>query len=133
MQWHTQAGNITTNSRVRIDFAWPELSVMKIVMWKCHVDDSNKARYDIVLGVDILTEMGLNLKFCNHVIEGYDRPFKGSTTPVVDMVTHEFTYFKTGKITPEEFFMNAYPDEVYESEQVCNYTKLLLVILKAKH
>ena len=34
--------------------------------------------------------------------------------PMVDLGTYEFTYFKTGKITPDESFMNVYTDEVYE-------------------
>ena len=31
MQWHTQAGKITTNSKVKIDSTLPELSTTKIV------------------------------------------------------------------------------------------------------
>ena len=31
MQWHTQAGKITTNLKVKIDFTLPEISATKIV------------------------------------------------------------------------------------------------------
>ena len=31
MKWHTQAGNIATNIKVKIDFTLPELSAEKIV------------------------------------------------------------------------------------------------------
>ena len=31
MQWHTQAGKITTNLKVNIDFTLPEISVTTIV------------------------------------------------------------------------------------------------------
>ena len=55
MQWHTQAGNITTNHNVKVYFTLPKLSVMNVVTWECHVDDSNKGRYDMILGLDILT------------------------------------------------------------------------------
>ena len=55
MQWHTQVGKITTHSKVRVDFSLPELSEKKIVTWNCHVDDSTKGIYDMILGRDLLT------------------------------------------------------------------------------
>ena len=81
MQWNTQAGNITTNLKVKIDFILPTNSAMNVVTWNCHMDDSAKGRYDMILGQDILTELGLNLKFSEHVIKADDGPFNGSTTP----------------------------------------------------
>ena len=49
MQWHTQAGNITTNQKVKINVTLPELSATKKLMWRCHLDDSAKGRYEMVL------------------------------------------------------------------------------------
>ena len=40
MQWQTQAGNITTNFKVKIDFTLPVLSATYVVTRKFHVDDS---------------------------------------------------------------------------------------------
>ena len=57
MQWHTQAVSISTNLKVNIDMILPELSVTKIVMWNCHVDDSSEGRYYVVLGRNILTAL----------------------------------------------------------------------------
>ena len=57
MQWHTQVGNITTNLKVKIDFTLPALSATNVVTWKCHVDDSTKGIYGMILGRDILTEL----------------------------------------------------------------------------
>ena len=68
MQWHTQAGNINTYLKVKIDFTLPKLSAMKIVTWNWHVDDSDKVRYDMILGRDSLTGLVLNLKLSDHVI-----------------------------------------------------------------
>ena len=68
MQWHTQAGNINTYLKVKTDFTLPKLSAMKIVMRNCHVDDSDKVRYDMILGRDSLTGSVLNLKWSDHVI-----------------------------------------------------------------
>ena len=63
MQWNTKDGNITTNLKVIIYFALPVLSVKNVVTWKCHVDDSTKGSYDMILGRYILTQLGLNLIF----------------------------------------------------------------------
>ena len=63
VQWHIQAGNITTNLKVKIYFTLPDLSPTKIVMWDFHVDDSSKVKYYINLGRDKLTALVLNLKF----------------------------------------------------------------------
>ena len=69
-----KAGNITTNLSVKMNFNLPELSATKMVMWNCHVAESAKGRYDIILGRYLLTGLGLNLKFSEHVIEEYDGP-----------------------------------------------------------
>ena len=55
IQWHTEAGNITSILRVKIDFTLAELSATKIATWNCHVNESDKGRYDKILGRDILT------------------------------------------------------------------------------
>ena len=54
MQWHTQAGNITTDIKVTVDFTLTALRETNIVMWKYHVDDSAKGRYGMILGWDLL-------------------------------------------------------------------------------
>ena len=53
MQWNTQDGNITNNLRVKVDFTLPSHSVTNSVTWKCHVYESAKGRYDMILGQDI--------------------------------------------------------------------------------
>ena len=68
--------------------------------------------------------MGLNLKSSEHVIEADVVPLKGSTPPMVDMDTYQFKYLNTGKIIPEELFMNAYVEEIYGLENFRSYTKL---------
>ena len=62
MLWNTQAGNIATNIKVKIDFTLPTLSKTNAVSWNFHVDDSAKGRYNMILGRDISTELVLNLK-----------------------------------------------------------------------
>ena len=48
MQWHTQAGNITTNLKVKLDFTLPALIATNALTWKCHVDESAKGIYDMI-------------------------------------------------------------------------------------
>ena len=55
IEWPTQVGNITTNLKVEVNFTLPELSATSFGTWKCHVDDSAKGRYDIILGRYLLT------------------------------------------------------------------------------
>ena len=49
MQWQKQAGNIATNIKVDVDFTLPSISATNGVAWKCHVDDSAKGGYDMIL------------------------------------------------------------------------------------
>ena len=58
-----------------------------IVACKCHADESDKGRYDMILGRDILIELFLNLKLSDHVIKMDYAPFKGSTALLVDFGT----------------------------------------------
>ena len=60
MQCHTQAGSITTNLKVKIDFILPELSATKSLKWDFQVDDSAKGRHNMILGRYQLTNLGLN-------------------------------------------------------------------------
>ena len=63
MKWQTQARNITTNLKVNVYFTLPALSATNVVTWKCHMDKFAKGRYEMILGRDLLTKLGLNLTF----------------------------------------------------------------------
>ena len=52
---------------------------------------------------------------------------------MADLGMQNFKYLNTGKMTPEESFMNAYTEENYELEQIHNANKRLSVILYAKY
>ena len=54
MQWHTQAGKITTNIRVKIYLILPALSATNVSEWECHVDNSAKIICDMILGQDLI-------------------------------------------------------------------------------
>ena len=88
MQWHTQDRNIITNLKVQGGFTLPVISATDVVMWDCHGDEYAKGRYDMILGQDLLSELVLNLKLSEQVIKADNGTFKGSTTPMVDLVTY---------------------------------------------
>ena len=48
MHCHTQAGIITTNLKVKIEFTLTEHSATKIVTGGFYVDDYAKGRYDMI-------------------------------------------------------------------------------------
>ena len=43
--------------------------------WEFHVDESNKGRYDIILGRYFITDLGLDLKLPKKLIAGSERPY----------------------------------------------------------
>ena len=98
IQWKTQDGNITTNFKIKIDFTLPTLSATNAVTWKYNVDESTKGGKYFILGRDMLTKLGLNLKFSEHVIKADDGPFKGSTAPMVDLGAYIFKILNIGKL-----------------------------------
>ena len=55
----------------------PNFSATKIVTCKCHVEKSTNSRYDMILGRDLLTAMGLDLNLSKNVIIGGEGPHKG--------------------------------------------------------
>ena len=89
-----QAGKITINRKVNIDFTLTGLSATETVKWNCHVDDSTKSRYHMILGIDILKSLVLNIKSSDNFIGENDGPFKVSTAPMVDMGMYEFLIFR---------------------------------------
>ena len=102
-QWHTQAGNITTNLKVKLYFTLPAFRGINVVTCICHVNESTKGRYEMILVRDLLTQLGSNLYLSEKFIEADDGHFKGSTTPIIDLGTYIFKDLHRYKITPEFF------------------------------
>ena len=127
-----QAGGITNNLKVNIYITLSEISTKKTMTWNCYVVDSANGRYVITLCRDLLSDLGLNLKFSGQIIEGYDGPFKGSKATMVDLGAYKFKYLNTGKITSRELFINSYAEEIHQSEQVHTSTERLRVILNSR-
>ena len=61
--WETQAGKFTASKKVKIYFCLLEFSATKFISCKCHVNNSTNSRYIMMLGRDLITALGLDLKF----------------------------------------------------------------------
>ena len=75
--WETQAGKFTNSNKVNIYFCLTEFSATKKVTCKCHMEESNKGRYDMILGRDLVTAPVLDLRFYNNAIVGREGPYLG--------------------------------------------------------
>ena len=72
--WEAQSGKFTTQKKASIEFCLPEFSVTMIVTWECHVNESTIGIYNVILGRDLLTGLGLDIKFSENVIIGVEGP-----------------------------------------------------------
>ena len=86
-KWTTQGGTFTTSHTAKVELVFPELDPTKIVNWKFHVDDSEtpNPRYDLIIGRDLLTELGIVLNFANQTISCHGGAYEGCHTSMVDI------------------------------------------------
>ena len=55
------------------------------MLCKCHVDKKTNRRYDMILGRDPLTALGMDIKFSENIIIGGDGPYEGCSEPMVEI------------------------------------------------
>ena len=64
-------GKFTMNHRALLDFKFPELNQHKTVNWIYHVNnktDKDKAMYDMIIGMDLMCEIGILVNMENKTI-----------------------------------------------------------------
>ena len=61
--WESQSRKFTTSAKVNVEFCLTEFVATKIVTCKCHIAKSTNSRYDMILGIYLLTALVLYLKF----------------------------------------------------------------------
>jgi len=61
--WNTAAGPMETSQKPKLQFMLPELSETKLIEWEMHVVESTTMNYDIIIGRDILEELGIVINF----------------------------------------------------------------------
>ena len=70
-EWTTMAGTFKTTRLAEIKLKLPELSDTAEINIKCHVT-KQKSKYDLILGREILRELGITLNFNNNTINWSD-------------------------------------------------------------
>ena len=79
--WTTKAGVFKTEKTVKAKFKLPEFFQNCDIQWKLHVDQSDPkdTAYDMIIGRDILHELGIDLLFSQGVMQ-----WEGATVPMRD-------------------------------------------------
>ena len=87
----------------------------------------------MILGRDLLTPLGLDLKFSEEIILGGDGPLKGCSSPMLDVNTYGYKPLIYNKVKPEESYINAYVDKCLESEGTISSTRIIRRLLDVKY
>jgi hypothetical protein len=74
-QWTTKGGTFSTSARCAVPFFIVDFSTQKRVIWNFHVDNSiksTKSGYDMIIGRDLLTKLGIDIKFSSNTLKWED-------------------------------------------------------------
>ena len=65
IKWVTKAGKFSTTRKSKVKFTLPAFHNKKEISWNCYVDeaDNSKSNYDMIIGRDMLHELGIDLLF----------------------------------------------------------------------
>jgi hypothetical protein len=67
--WNTAAGKMSTHGKVRVTFTLPELSPSASVDTTVHAHDGHLSQYDMIIGRDLLKDLGIDVLFSTSTIE----------------------------------------------------------------
>ena len=70
-EWTTMAGTFKTTRTAKIELKLPELNSTANIAVKCHVT-KEKSNYDLIIGRDVLRELGITLDFSNNTTNWQD-------------------------------------------------------------
>ena len=74
--------------------------------WKCQDDQYTEGRYGMILGIELITKMGLDLNVSERVIIGGSGTYEGCLVTMVDIRNYEFKYVTYKIVKPVELFIN---------------------------
>ena len=69
--WKTTSCTFSTTDKCRTEFMLPELSTTKRIVWAFHVTKQQMS-YDLIIGQDLLRELGIALDFSTDTIQWGD-------------------------------------------------------------
>ena len=91
------------------------------------------SRYYKILGRNLLTALGLDLKFSEDIIMGGEGPYEECSEPIVDLSNYEFKPLTENTVKLEESFIKLYVDELLKSKSSTSSTRRTPRILYAKY
>ena len=111
--WSTPAGDMKTTLKCKAQFSIPELHDNRLIEWDVHVTET-LAPYDMIIGRDVLSDLGIDLLFSNNTIEWDDSqiPFKDA-----DATLNESYHVNDSNLlvqATEDMFANNILDNDYE-------------------
>ena len=74
-KWTTKGGIFSTDSECTVPFYIADFSTQKLINWTCHVDASDRSvasNYDMIIGKDLLNELGIDIKFSSGTLKWED-------------------------------------------------------------
>src|SRR5688500_18776609 len=79
--WSTKAGSFRTTKTCKLNFTLPAFHEHKNISWTAFVDETDKlfSRYDMIIGKDLLDELGMNFLFSTNLME-----WDNASTPMLD-------------------------------------------------
>ena len=87
----------------------------------------------MILGRDLLTAMGLDLKFSENIIIVGEGLYKWCLVPMVDLGNYDFKYLTNKIVRPSESFINLYIDECLGSDSAISSMQRMRRILDNIH
>ena len=111
---------------VKIQFTIPELQDKKLLEWEVHVAE-NMGAYDMIIGRDILTFLGIDIRFSSKEVvwDGREMPFK----PIDALPEKDYHIEDAMAITNSTDRIKRILDAKYEAadlEKVCTGQALLV-------
>jgi hypothetical protein len=78
--WSTKAGSFKTTKTCKINFTLPGFHEHRNISWDAFVDETDSlAHYDMIIGRDLISELGINFLFDKGLME-----WDNATTPMQD-------------------------------------------------
>jgi len=121
MQWHTKAGTFTTTKKCKTTFILDEFYENKEIEWNLYVDSSpGPHKYDMIVGRDLLSELGITLNFSDQTVTWQDSTIHMKDPELLSDISSPL----------HEFFWHY---ECYESQCLQDASSRLKKILDAKY
>src|SRR6478672_12336434 len=79
--WSTKAGSFRTTKTCKFNLVLPAFHEHRNISWTAFVDETDKlaSKYDMIIGRDLLEELGMNFLFSSNLME-----WDNASTPMLD-------------------------------------------------